>query len=94
MYKRKNYFLLTLRKDNKMTKHYLNTDGSRWYIRINNISDENKILRKEYIHEFPYYVIFDKNITEISQEYPYIHTNIVAVYPSLKQLKQNERKDT
>ena len=29
-----------------MTKHYLNDDGTRWYVRINNISDEINTLYK------------------------------------------------
>ena len=62
-----------------MTKHYLNDDGTRWYIKINNKSDELNILYTDLPNsKFPYYVIFDEDI------------GIEAVYPSLKRLKEDE----
>lgn len=62
-----------------MTKHYLNDEGSRWYIKINNKSDELNILYDEIQNsKFPYYVVFDEDI------------GIEGVYPTLKRLQEDE----
>ena len=62
-----------------MTKHYLNDDGSRWYIKINNKSDElNKLNMLHYSSTFPYYVVFDEDV------------GIEGVYPTLKRLQEDE----
>ena len=68
-----------------MTKHYLNDDGSRWYIKINNKSDElNSPFYDEIqwynfpYYKFPYYVVFDEDI------------GIEGVYPTLKRLQEDE----
>jgi len=64
-----------------MTKHYLNDDGSRWYIKINNKSDElNKLNMLHYSSTFPYYVVFDED------------TGAEEQYSTLKQLKEGEEK--
>jgi len=55
-------------------RHYLNEDGSRWYIKINNKSDELNILYEinvNYVYErsnFPYYVVLNED-TGIEQTY-------------------------
>jgi len=62
-----------------MTKHYLEENGTRWYVKINNKSDELNILYDEIQNsKFPYYVVFDEDV------------GIEAVYPSLKRLKEDE----
>ena len=62
-----------------MTKHYLNDDGSRWYVQINNKSEELIILyEKNQNSKFPYYVVFDEDI------------GVVDTYPTLNELKQGE----
>ena len=62
-----------------MTKHYLNDDGSRWYIKINNKSDELNILYDEIQNsKFPYYVVFDEDI------------GVVDTYSTLNELKQDK----
>ena len=71
-----------------MKKHYLEENGSRWYVKIGNKSDESTCLYDNTAlswgeadvqnSKFPYYVIFDKD------------TGIEAVYPSLKRLKEDE----
>ena len=74
------------RKEEKMQprKHYLNDDGSRWYVQINNISDELNILyeTKQVVphghQKFPYYVVFDED------------TGAEEQYSTLKELKQDE----
>ena len=69
----------------KMTKHYLNDDGTRWYVQINNKSEELIILYDEaqtveiQNSKFPYYVVWDED------------TGIEAVYPTLGELKENEQ---
>ena len=74
-------------KDKTMTtKHYLNDDGTRWYIKINNISDELNILYEEkqvvpHGHQrFPYYVVFDEDV------------GVEEKYSTLKELKEVEEK--
>ena len=59
--------------------HYLNDDGSRWYVQINNKSEELIILyEKNQTSKFPYYVVFDEDI------------GVVDTYPTLNELKQGE----
>ena len=62
-----------------MKKNYLEENGSRWYVKIGNKSDELNILYEEnFRSNFPYYVIFDED------------TGIEATHPSLKELKEDE----
>ena len=63
-----------------MTKHYLNDDGTRWYIKINNKSDEDKLYFPllDIAYKFPYYVVFDEDIGEEEK------------YSTLKELKEGE----
>ena len=60
-------------------KHYLNNEGSRWYIQINNKSEELIILyEKNQTSTFPYYVVFDEDI------------GVEEKYSTLKELKEGE----
>ena len=59
-------------------KHYLNKDGSRWFIKINNKSDELNKLNMLHFFTFPYYVVFDED------------TGMEETYSSLKELKEGE----
>ena len=63
-----------------MKKHYLEENGSRWYVKINNKSDELNIRYLIQKSKFPYYVVFNWD------------TGIEAVYPSLKRLKEDEKE--
>ena len=62
-----------------MKKNYLEENGSRWYVKISNKSDELNILYTDLPNsKFPYYAIFDED------------TGIEATHPSLKELKEDE----
>ncbi len=62
-------------------KYYLEENGTRWYVKINNKSDELNILYDEIQNsKFPYYVVFDED------------TGAEEQYSTLKQLKEGEEK--
>ena len=62
-----------------MKKIYLEENGSRWYVKIGNKSDESALYPLwDIAYKFPYYVIFDED------------TGIEATHPSLKELKEDE----
>ena len=68
-------------KGNEMPKkHYLEENGSRWYVKVNSLSDEAELYFQplDVLYKFPYYVVFDEDI------------GVVETYPTLNELKQDE----
>jgi len=61
-------------------KHYLEENGSRWYVKVGNKSDEDKLYFPllDIAYKFPYYVVFDEDVGEVDK------------YQYLKDLKEDE----